>query len=227
MKGEIIHMDKPEIKTILPEHYLDYLKETYKPPKTAAGQDYLNNPLTYFTFEQGFLSTDNELDFICKYGFAPIGLLVSLRVNMSSGLGYGIKMGRPLNKVLNGISLDTDIPMTTLNEYYEQLLSAGFLIIIDDSEGNQVVTTLNQLYNWELKEYTKWCNAEKQRKSRKNKKNKAEEAPLPEEWLPSAEDVVELAVTEAEALEQLGYAFDSDSDGMEPTPFSNDEIFNF
>ena len=166
-------MDKPNIKNKLTEHYLDYLKNTYEPTKTAAGQDYINSPLTYCTFEQDFLSTDKELDFVAAHGFAPIGFLVALRMNMSTGLGYGIRIGRPLNRALCTIGNDTDISVEILKGYYDLLLDSGFLIIIDDSEGNQVVTTRNQLYNWELKEYTKWCNNEKQKKARKRQKNKA------------------------------------------------------
>lgn len=179
MKGDFL-IEKPILRTVIPEHYLDYIKETYKPKKTEAGEDY-DSKLTFITFEQSFLKSKEEMELIAEHGFAPIGFLVALRIQMSCGIGYGIPMyDRSLKKALMNISIDTEVPLETLQRYYDILLDYGLLVIIGDSEGNQVLTNRNQLYNWENKEYTRWYNAEAQRKKRRSSKKKAadNEAPV-------------------------------------------------
>ncbi len=186
-------MDKPFLRNLatMPEHYLDYIKATYKPVKTTSGENY-DSPLTYITLEQSFLSSESEKELIEEKGFAPIGFLIALRIEMSRGIGYGIPLyNRALKKALNNIHIDTDIPMETLQDYYDTLIEYNLLIIIDDKQGNQVLTNYNQLYNWEYKEYTRWYNTEAKRKARAKQKDNAEEkieepdeiveAPIPEE----------------------------------------------
>lgn len=56
-------MEKPILRKEMPEHYLDYIKENYKPKKTESGEDY-DSRLTYITFEQSFMRSDEELDLI-------------------------------------------------------------------------------------------------------------------------------------------------------------------
>lgn len=193
-------MEKPILRKEIPKNYLDYIKETYQPKRTESGEAY-DSRLTYITFEQSFMKSAEELQLIEKYGFAPIGFLVALRIQMSNGIGYGIPIkDRSLKKALCNIAIDTNIPPKTLDGYYQMLLEYGLLVIIEDSEGNQVLTNKNQLYNWENKEYTRWYNAEAQRKKRRTSKKKAEEFEIPmvdpnaaaEENTPPPADLIEL-----------------------------------
>lgn len=173
-------MEKPILRKEIPKNYLNYIKETYQPKRTESGEAY-DSRLTYITFEQSFMKSKEELELIEKFGFAPIGFLVALRIQMSNGIGYGIPIkDRSLKKALCNIAIDTNIPPKTLDGYYQMLLEYGLLVIIEDSEGNQVLTNRNQLYNWENKEYKRWYDAEAQRKRRRSSKKKAadNEAPV-------------------------------------------------
>ena len=77
-----------------------------------------------------------------------------------------------------------------------------FLIIIDSVNGTQVVTTYNQIYNWELREHTKLKNNIKSNNSRKRKK---EEAQVPcEVIVPSDDEMQAMAAMESEVYYQEG-----------------------
>ena len=166
-------MKKPILQRILPKNYLQFLKDTYPPAKTAAGEAY-DSQLTYITFERSFLKSPVEWELIEEHGFAPLGFLLALRIEMSKTLGYGIALyDNSLAKCLAAIQIDSSIPMETLKLYYNVLLEYGLLFVIEDSEGKQVVANPNQVYNWELKEYTRWYNSERKRISREKAEEKA------------------------------------------------------
>lgn len=163
-------MDKPILHKIIDPNYLQFLKETYPPSKTTAGEDY-ESQLTYITFEKSFLTSPIELELLGEKGFSPFGFLLALRVEMSKSLGYGISLdNNSLAKIFYGIHLDSHVPLEEIESLYNILLKYGLLFIISDNDGHKVVTTTNQLYNWELKEYTKWYNKDRKRKYRQKAK---------------------------------------------------------
>ena len=61
-----IEIEEPKQQKHLPDHYIDIMLEKYKPAKTKAGEEYIGNPLEYFTIQQNFMSTDEEWDFVAK-----------------------------------------------------------------------------------------------------------------------------------------------------------------
>ena len=206
---ETIEIEEPKQQKHLPDHYIDIMLEKYKPAKTKAGEEYIGNPLEYFTIQQNFMSTDEEWDFVAKYGFEMLGFLCVLRLYMTIGLGYGIKLGRDLRKTIRDISADSNIPIAKIEEWYNILLENKFLVIIDSVNGTQVVTTYNQIYNWELREHTKLVNNIKSNNSRKNKKNKenqasCEDAPPYMEDIPSDDEMQAMAAMESEVYHQEG-----------------------
>lgn len=79
-----IEIEEPKQQKHLPDHYIDIMLEKYKPAKTKAGEEYIGNPLEYFTVQQNFMSTDEEWDFVAKYGFEMLGFLCVLRLYMTS-----------------------------------------------------------------------------------------------------------------------------------------------
>lgn len=182
MKGEIIYMnEKPLINTPIGENYIDFLKENYHPTKAKSGESY-DSTLTYITLERTFFSNQKILNMIIEEGLDVIGFLMMLRIYMSNGIGYGIPLyDKSLQKVLNAISIDTDIPLAQLEQYYEVLKEYGILFIINDHDGNEVITERTQLFNYELKEYTRQQNAERKRIWRANKKKEKAEAEIAEE----------------------------------------------
>ena len=199
---ETIEIEEPKQQKHLPDHYIDIMLEKYKPAKTKAGEEYIGNPLEYFTIQQNFMSTDEEWDFVAKYGFEMLGFLCVLRLYMTIGLGYGIKLGRDLRKTIRDISADSNIPIAKIEEWYNILMENKFLIIIDSVNGTQVVTTYNQIYNWELREHTKLKNNIKSNNSRKRKK---EDAQVPcEVIVPSDDEMQAMAAMESEVYYQEG-----------------------
>ncbi len=163
-------MEKPTLHKIVAPDYLQFIKDTYPPPKTTAGEDY-DCKLTYITFEKSFLESADEMELLSEKGFAPLGFLLALRVEMSKALGYGISLdNNSLAKIFYGIHLDTNIPLDKLEEYYKDLLDYGLLFVISDNAGHKALTTPNQLFNFETKEYTRHENARRRRESRKKAK---------------------------------------------------------
>ena len=198
-----IEIEEPKQQKQLPDHYIDIMLEKYKPAKTKAGEEYINYPLEYFTIQQNFMSTDEEWDFVAKYGLEILGFLCVLRLHMTIGLGYGIRLGRDLRKALRDISDDSKIPSEKIQEWYNILLENDFLVIIDSVDGTQVVTTYNQIYNWELREHTKLKNNIKGKNSRKRKKEEEAQV-LCEIIIPSDDEIQAMAAMESEVYHQEG-----------------------
>lgn len=81
--------------------------------------------------------------------------------------GFGICISnKDLKKAMAAIEIDYDLEREIMEKYYSQLLESHLLIIVCDSQKNQYVTTLQQIFNWEYKMWTRWKNNEYQRKKR-------------------------------------------------------------
>lgn len=151
----------------LQDNFVDYLYSTYKPKKNDAGE-YFATSLEYLTNEMSYMTTATEKEFIEKYGFAPIGFLEILRIQMARTNGYGICItNKSLKKAILSISIDYNIDPEELQRYYEQLVEYHLIVIIQDSNGNEYATTLQQIFNWEYKMWSRNQNNEYQKKKRK------------------------------------------------------------
>lgn len=178
-------MEKPVKRTEyeLPDNFVDYLYATYEPQRNSAGEYYFNG-LDYLTNEMSYMSSETEKEFVEEYGLAPIAFLELLRVQMAkSPQGFGLCINdKSLKKAIANIAIDYDLDLAELQEYQRQLQESHLLIIITDSNGNGYATTMQQIFNWEYKMWSRWTNCEYQRKRRKKAGNqeKDEEEPVEE-----------------------------------------------
>lgn len=174
-------MEKP-IKRTLAElsqpNFVDFLLDTYSPKKNSAGE-YFSMALDYLTNETSYMGSDTEKEFIEEYGVAPIGFLEMLRIQMAKTSGFGICINnKDLKKAMSNLMIDYNLDLVDMQKYYDQLLEYGLLIIISDSAGNQYATSIQQVFNWEYKMWTRFKNNEYQNNHRNDKKNNAPNAPI-------------------------------------------------
>lgn len=174
-------MDKP-IKRTLAElsqpNFVDFLLDTYSPKKNSAGE-YFSMALDYLTNETSYMGSDTEKEFVEEYGLAPIGFLEMLRIQMAKTSGFGICINnKDLKKAMSNLMIDYDLDMGDMQKYYDQLLEYGLLVLISDSAGNQYATSVQQVFNWEYKMWTRFKNNEYQKNHRNDKKNGDPNAPM-------------------------------------------------
>lgn len=167
-----IKIKKP-IKRTLTElsqsNFVDFLLETYSPKKNSAGE-YFSMALDYLTNETNYMASDTEKEFVEEYGLSPIGFLEILRIQMAKTSGFGICINnKDLKKAMSNMVIDYDLDLAEMQKYYDQLLEFGLLIIISDHAGNKYVTSIQQVFNWEYKMWTRWKNNEYQKNHRSNK----------------------------------------------------------
>ena len=167
-------MEKP-IKRTLAElsqpNFVDFLLDTYSPKKNSAGE-YFSMALDYLTNETSYMGSDTEKEFVEEYGLAPIGFLEMLRIQMAKTSGFGICINnKDLKKAMSNLMIDYDLDLGDMQKYYDQLLEYGLLVIISDSAGNQYATSIQQVFNWEYKMWTRFKNNEYQKNHRGDKKD--------------------------------------------------------
>ena len=184
-------MDKPtkrKTEELKQANFVDFLFETYEPKKNSAGE-YFYNGLDYLTNEMSYMTSETEKEFIEEHGLAPIGFLELLRIQMAKTNGFGICINnKDLKKAMSAMAIDYGLDIADMREYYDQLVEVDMIIIVSDSAGNQYATTIQQVFNWEYKMWTRWSNNEYQKKRRSSTKDITAEsvptapAPAPE-WL--------------------------------------------
>ena len=170
-------MEKPTRRTIEElQHnfFVDYLFTTYEPKKNSAGE-YFYNGLDYLTNEISYMSSDTERQFIEKFGLAPIGFLEMLRVQMAKTNGFGICISNnDLKKAMSNIAIDYGLTFEEMQKYFDDLVEYKLLIIISDKCGIKYATTIQQVFNWEYKMWTRWTNNQYQKKKRGKKNDDAD-----------------------------------------------------
>lgn len=161
-------MNKPTRRSITElqqKNFVDFLYETYEREKNSAGDCYAT-PLEYITDEKTYLSSNTEKEFVEEYGFAPIGFLEALRVQMAKTSGFGICVNNnDLKKTLAGMMIDYKIDYEELQKFYELLVEYQFIIFISDSNGNQYATTPQQVFNWEYRMWSRLSNNKSKQKA--------------------------------------------------------------
>lgn len=162
-------MEKPikrSIEDLKRIDFVDFLFETYEPKKNSAGEFFYNG-LDYLTNEMSHMSSETEKEFIEEHGFAAVGFLELLRIQMAKTSGFGIRINnKDLQKALAALSIDYGVDIAEMKKYYEQLVDAGMIIVITGSNGDQYATTIQQVFNWEYKMWTRWTNNQYQKKKR-------------------------------------------------------------
>lgn len=94
-------MEKPikrSIEDLKRIDFVDFLFETYEPKKNSAGEFFYNG-LDYLTNEMSYMSSETEKEFIEEHGFAAVGFLELLRIQMASK--EKLKMMIPTFSALN------------------------------------------------------------------------------------------------------------------------------
>lgn len=174
LKGEN-NMKKPERRTLREiqekKYFVDFLYATYEPKKNSAGE-YFHNGLDYTTNEtESYMASAIEKEFVEKYGLAPIAFLEILRKEMAKTSGFGICItNRDLKKALMSIEIDYGVQQEELYVYYNNLLENQLIFKIYDSMDNEYVSTIQQLFNWEYKMWTRANNNAYQKKKRSKEK---------------------------------------------------------
>ena len=177
LRKENIYMRKPVKRTIqeTKNNFVDYLFETYEPKRNNAGEYYFNG-LDYLTNEMSYMASDTEKEFIEEFGLAPIAFLELLRIQMAKTSGFGICINnKDLKKAMSNMAIDYEINYVDMQEYYSKLVEYQLIIIISDSTGNQYATTLQQIFNWEYKMWTRWSNNQYQKNKRNSGKSNGED----------------------------------------------------
>lgn len=222
MKNEKIK--QPKITDPIGENYIDELKEKYPPKQSASGEDY-SSSLVYVSVQNSFFSDQKILNLIMEEGLNPIGYLFLLRtLYMSTGLGYGISLkDKSLQKAMLNISLDTEIPLETLKEYHQTLIDYGILFTISNKAGNKVLTERNQLYDFELKEYTRIKNKRYKESQAMKAKEDSISTTDPEEELESVKVQPEADRTDFQVLsdENAGVLHLGESDKSKEVDYFN------
>ena len=167
-------MEKPinrPLAELSQPNFVDFLLDTYSPKKNSAGE-YFSMALDYLTNETSYMGSDTEKEFVEEYGLAPIGFLEMLRIQMAKTSGFGICINnKDLKKAMSNLMIDYDLDLGDMQKYYDQLLEYGLLVIISDSAGNQYATSIQQVFNWEYKMWTRFKNNEYQKNHRGDKKD--------------------------------------------------------
>ena len=162
-------MEKPikrKAEELKQANFVDFLFDTYEPKKNSAGELFYNG-LDYLTNEMSYMASETEKEFIEEYGLAPIGFLELLRIQMAKTNGFGICINnKDLKKAMSALAIDYGLDISEMQKYYDQLVEVEMIIIITDSAGNQYATTIQQVFNWEYKMWTRWTNNQYQKKKR-------------------------------------------------------------
>lgn len=175
----MIKPTKRKIEELQQPNFVDFLFDTYEPKKNSAGEFFYNG-LDYLTNEMSYMASETEKEFVEEHGLAPIGFLELLRIQMAKTSGFGICVNnKDLKKAMSALSIDYGLEIVDMQTYYNQLIEVGILIIISDSVGNQYATTIQQVFNWEYKMWTRWTNNQYQKKKRDSSKDitASEQAP--------------------------------------------------
>ncbi len=146
-------MNKPEKRAEdeLIENFVGYLFDTYEPRKNSAGE-YYSTSLDYLTNESSYMNSKAERKFVEDHGLSPIAFLELLRVEMAKTSGFGICItDKELQNSIYRISLVYELKLAELQQYYEQLVDAHLILVINDHDGNQYATTLQQIFNGNIK----------------------------------------------------------------------------
>lgn len=149
-------LTQPRITDPIGEYHIDEMKRKYPPKQAASGEEY-SSTLVYVSIQNSFFDSNSRImNMITEEGLEPIGYMFLIKSYMSSALSYGLSLDdKSVQKAMVNISLDTDIPIPTLQKYHQILIDYGILFIINDKAGHRVLTERNQLYDFELKEYTR------------------------------------------------------------------------
>lgn len=165
-----------------PENFVDELMALYPLQATTAGSRCLSSNLQYVTEEcHDYLLNPAEKALFASEGFETayraLGYLTHLRVCMGLAHGFGICFSNSdLKTTLFKISLDYAIPIETQEQYIELLLKHGIMLVIGSvATGQQYYTTLQQIYNYEHKNFERAADRERQRKRRSKGKEPPEQ----------------------------------------------------
>lgn len=174
MANEKFTLEKPTLREVLPDDVVKYLMETYPPRKNGAGT-IQKDGVDYITEEKDFFNRPEIKQCVKNHGLEPIGLLFVLRSKMATDAGWGIEVGDDDERAVLMYSIC--LLINRKQDYIEQLckilIDCGIIKVVDGSDGKTYWTTLQQLYNYEYKEWSRAKNNFAQRKSYKKKKEQA------------------------------------------------------
>lgn len=171
----IVEIEKPVLRTELPNDVIAYLRETY-PPRTNGAGIKQKDTVDYITEERSFAESENINNCIMKYGLEPLGLLWFLRLQMAESLGWGIDVtGRKYNKLCGTLFCDNYISQERFVYLSNILIETGIIKGVDGSDGHTYWTTLQQFYNYEYKNWSKMKNSIASRKYQQSKKAQLKE----------------------------------------------------
>lgn len=165
MTNNEIKNKKPALRTEIPQNLVSTFELNGYIRKATSGRN-LNSCNEYITEENNFTFLAETQDCIEKYGLEAIGLYLLLRIRMANALGWGIEItGKEYCRLLNELGFDASQDSSNIDKLIEQLIASKMVYKVDENN-KCYLTTLQQLYNFEYKSWTRACNAEAARNAR-------------------------------------------------------------
>lgn len=185
-------LEKPVLRTELPEDVIGYLEKTYPARVNGAGLKQKDS-VNYLTEEQDFLEDDAVIQCTEQYGLEPLGLLWFLRLYMAKDLGWGMDISTEKKRKLIGseMYINYNISSEKLTKLSNALIDCGIIKVVKGSDGGTYWTTLQQFYNYEYKTWSRLKNNFAKRKSyKKNKTQNEDSVPTTEISAPTVNDTL-------------------------------------
>lgn len=165
-------IEKPVLRTELPEDVLAYLEKNYPARINGAGVKQ-SDRVDYITEERSFIQSEA----VKTVGLEALGLLWFLRLKMAESLGWGIDItGKEYKKLCFELGIDLDIEPNKVQQLARNLIDSGIIKVVNGSDGRIYWTTLQQFYNYEYKNWTRIKNNISARKYYQNKMEQQNQA---------------------------------------------------
>ena len=181
--SEEFTLEKPVLRTELPDDVIGYLEKTYPVRVNGAGLKQKDS-VDYITEERSFLTNSAVIQCTPKYGTEPLGFLWFIRLYMAEELGWGIDVSteKEMKMIAYRMYLDYNITAEKFQSLCKILIDCGIIKVVNGSDGKTYWTTLQQFYNYEYKTWSRLKNNYAKRKSyNKNKAQKESSVPNVEE----------------------------------------------
>lgn len=181
--AEEFTLQKPILRTELPDDVIGYLEKTYPARINGAGTKQ-NDSIDYITEERSFLQDKAVIQCAETYGAEPLCLLWFLRLYMADKLGWGMDVSTDKERKIVAFDLyiNYHISSEQFVKWSKALIDCGIIKVVTGSDGKTYWTTLQQFYNYEYKRWSRLKNNFAKRKS--YQKNKAQN----EDSVPSADE---------------------------------------
>lgn len=148
-------INKPTLRTALPDDVITYLN-TFYPSRTNGAGVAMKDNVDYITEERKFMTDEEVIACVEHAGLEPLGLLWFLRLKMADSLGWGLDVtDKEYLKLCNNLAVDLSITKNRVVKLSNALIESGVVKVVQGSDGRTYWTTLQQFYNYEYKNWSR------------------------------------------------------------------------